>query len=154
MRLGVDVGSVRIGVAVSDPHGILATPVTTVPRDPERGPRGETGGGTGSGHDIDRLAELVAEHAVVEVVVGLPRTLRGTDGPAVAAVREFGDRLARRIEGVPVVYTDERLTTVTAHRVLAERGVSSKARRPVVDQVAAVEILQSRLDALARGDTR
>lgn len=138
VRLGVDLGTVRIGVAMSDPHGILATPVVTVSRD--------VGGGT----DLDRLAGLVVELEVVEVVVGLPRTLRGADGAAAKAAREFGDRLARRVAPVPVVYTDERLTSVTANRVLAERGVSSRARRPVVDQVAAVQILQARLDLIAR----
>ncbi len=137
VRLGVDVGTVRIGVAMSDPHGILATPVVTVSRD--------VGGGT----DLDRLAGLVVEHEVVEVVVGLPRTLRGADGAAAQAAREFGDQLARRVAPVPVVYTDERLTSVTANRVLAERGLRSRARRPVVDQVAAVQILQARLDLIA-----
>jgi putative holliday junction resolvase len=139
VRLGVDVGTVRIGVALCDPHGILATPLETVPRT------------SGSDVDIERLAALVVEHDVIEIVVGLPRTLRGQDGPAAAAARDFGDRLGRRVAPLPVVYTDERLTSVTANRVLAERGVSSRSRRPVVDQVAAVEILQSRLDALARG---
>jgi putative Holliday junction resolvase len=137
VRLGVDVGSVRVGVSISDPHGILATPVRTVTRD------------LGGGADLVEIAALVTEHEVVEVVVGLPRTLRGTDGAAVAAARLFGDALADRIAPVPVVYTDERLTTVTAHRQLAERGVRSKDRRAVVDQAAAVQILQARLDALA-----
>lgn len=139
VRLGVDVGSVRVGVAISDPHGILATPVSTLARDVERN------------SDLERLAELATEHAVVEIVVGLPRTLRGADGLAVEAARTYGAELARRVAPVPVVYVDERLTSVTANRVLAERGVRSKARRSVVDQVAAVQILQSRLDALAGG---
>ena len=137
VRLGVDVGSVRVGVAISDPYGILATPVSTVARD------------IGGGADLAEIAALVTERGVVEVVVGLPRTLKGTDGAAVAAARLFGDALADRIAPVPLVYADERLTTVTAHRRLAERGVRSKDRRAVVDQVAAVQILQSRLDALA-----
>jgi len=138
VRLGVDVGSVRVGVAISDRHGILATPVSTVTRD------------VGGAADLAEIAALVTEHEVVEVVVGLPRTLRGTDGAAVTAARGFGDALADRIAPVPVVYIDERLTTVTAHRQLAQTGVRSRDRRAVVDQAAAVQILQSRLDALAR----
>jgi putative Holliday junction resolvase len=138
VRLGVDVGSVRVGVAISDRHGILATPVSTVARD------------VGGGADLTMIAALVTDHEVVEVVVGLPRTLRGTDGAAVVAARSFGDALADRIAPVPVVYADERLTTVTAHRQLAERGVRSRDRRAVVDQAAAVQILQSRLDVIAR----
>jgi len=137
VRLGVDVGTVRVGVAMSDPSGVLATPVTTLARN--------STGGT----DLDDLAALVEEHEVVEVVVGLPRTLRGTDGPAVAAARSYGTALAERIAPIPVVYVDERLTTVSAERMLAERGVRGPRRRQVVDQVAATRILQNRLDALA-----
>jgi putative Holliday junction resolvase len=139
VRLGVDVGTVRVGVALSDPHGVLATPVTTLARNPA----GET--------DLIALAALVEEHEVVEVVVGLPRTLRGADGPAVIAARAYGDLLAARIAPVPVVYVDERLTTVSADRLLSEAGVRGKARRKVVDQVAATRILQNRLDNLAGG---
>ncbi|MET3806447.1 putative Holliday junction resolvase [Nakamurella sp. UYEF19] len=141
VRLGVDVGSVRVGVAKSDPHGILATPVVTLARDES----GQT--------DLDALRDLVLEYDVVEVVVGLPRTLRGAVGTAATAARSYGQQLAARVEPVPVVYVDERLTSVTANRVLAERGIREKARRSVVDQAAAVMILQMRLDALssARG---
>lgn len=137
VRLGVDVGSVRVGVARSDPHGILATPVATLARDGSRA------------SDLDALRDLVLELQVVEVVVGLPRTLRGAAGQAAAAARAYGDLLASRIAPVPVVYVDERLTSVTANRMLAERGIREKSRRSVVDQAAAVTILQSRLDQLA-----
>lgn len=136
VRLGVDVGTVRIGVALSDPAGILATPLATLARD------------SAGRADLDSLARLVAEHEVVEVVVGLPRTLRGEHGVAAAAAEAYGRRLARRVEPVPVVYADERLTTVTANRILRERGVPGRARRAVVDQLAAVRILQNRLDGL------
>jgi putative Holliday junction resolvase len=139
VRLGVDVGTVRVGVAMSDPHGVLATPVTTLARN--------AAGGT----DLAALAALVEEHEVVEVVVGLPRTLRGSDGPAVTAARAYGTSLAALIEPVPVVYVDERLTTVSADRQLSEAGVRGKARRKVIDQVAATRILQNRLDNLAGG---
>lgn len=137
VRLGIDVGTVRVGVAVSDPGGILATPVATLPRDVARG------------SDLDRLVALVSEYEVVEVVVGLPRTLRGTDGAAVTAARAYGDQLAVRVAPVPLVYVDERLTTVTADRMLSQRGIKGRKRRAVVDQVAAVRILQNHLDALA-----
>lgn len=137
VRLGVDVGTVRVGVARSDPHGILATPVATLARD-------ESGQS-----DLDALRDLVLEHDVVEVVVGLPRTLRGAVGLAATAARSYGDLLAARIEPVPVVYVDERLTSVTANRMLAERGIREKSRRGVIDQAAAVAILQIRLDSLS-----
>jgi putative Holliday junction resolvase len=135
VRLGVDVGSVRVGVARSDRDGILATPVVTLRRD------------TKAGADLEALAALVAEHEVVEVLVGLPRSLSGREGPAATAARAYADRLAVRIAPVPVRLVDERLTTVSAERTLAERGVRGRARRRVVDQAAAVVILQAALDA-------
>ena len=99
---------------MSDPHGVLATPVTTLARN--------AAGGT----DLAALAALVEEHEVVEVVVGLPKTLRGSDGPAVTAARAYGAALAALIAPVPVVYVDERLTTVSADRQLAEAGVRGR----------------------------
>jgi putative Holliday junction resolvase len=137
-RLGVDVGSVRVGVAISDPAPILATPLVTLSRD-ER-----------SGSDLDRLAELVVEHEVVEVVVGLPRTLAARHGKAAAIATSYARKLARRVRPVPVRLVDERLTTVSATRMLSDRGVRGKKQRAVVDQAAAVEILQTWLDGRAR----
>jgi putative Holliday junction resolvase len=136
-RLAVDVGSVRVGVALSDPGPVLATPLVTLSRD-ER-----------SGGDLDRLAELVAEHEVVEVVVGLPRTLADKHGTAAVAATAYADALRARIEPVPVRLADERLTTVSASRMLTQRGVRGRRQRAVVDQAAAVEILQAWLDARA-----
>lgn len=136
VRLGVDVGTVRVGVAVSDPAGILATPVATLARD------------TDSAGDIDEIVTLVAERGVVEVVVGLPRTLRGRDGTSAHAARRYAADLGSRIVPVPVVLVDERMTSVQANRILAERRVPGRSRRAVVDQIAAVEILQTRLDEL------
>ncbi|MDQ3903896.1 MAG: Holliday junction resolvase RuvX [Actinomycetota bacterium] len=134
--LGVDVGEVRIGVALSDPDGILATPLVTLSRD------------RSGGKDLDELAMMVAEHEVVEVVVGLPRTLAGRDGPAARAAADYARALAVRLGSrVAVRLTDERLTTVSATRMLAERGVRGRKQRAVVDQAAAVEILQGWLDA-------
>lgn len=133
----MDVGSVRVGVALSDPAPLLATPLVTLSRD-ERG-----------GRDVDQLAELVNEHEVVEVVVGLPRTLAGRTGTAAELALAYADELAARITPVPVRLADERLTTVTAARMLSQRGVKGRKQRAVVDQAAAVEILQGWLDARA-----
>jgi putative Holliday junction resolvase len=132
-RLGVDVGTVRIGVAVSDPDGILATPVETVRR--ER-----------SGRHLRRLSALVEELGVVEVVVGLPRTLADRAGTSAQDAVEVADGLAGRIAPVPVRLADERLTTVVAQRSLREAGVRAQAQRGVIDQAAAVGILQGWLD--------
>lgn len=136
-RLGVDVGAVRVGVALSDPEGLLATPLVTLRRD-ER-----------DGTDLQQLADLVTEYEVVEVVVGLPRTLAGRTGPAALAASDYAAALAGRLD-VPVRMTDERLSTVHATRVLAERGVRGRKQRAVVDQAAAVTILQGVLDAARR----
>ena len=135
MRIGVDVGLARVGVAVSDRDGLLATPVATLLRD--------VAGGT----DLAELARLVLERQAVEVVVGLPRTLAGEEGAAAAGARAYADDLARRIAPVPVRLVDERLTTVLAERHLRDQGVRARDQRAVVDQVAAVAILQSALDA-------
>lgn len=131
VRVGIDPGDSRIGVARSDPTGFLATPVETVAR--------------GSG-DVRRIAKIVTEAEAVEVVVGLPRSLKGGEGPSAAKVRQFTDRLARRIAPVPVRLVDERMTTVSAESVLREQGRKGQKRRAVVDQVAAVVILQHALD--------
>jgi len=135
------VGSVRVGIAASDPDGILATPVETVAR--------AAGGGQDTA-DLRRIRTIVAEYEAVEVVVGLPQTLRGEHGRAAVLATEYAERLRRAVAPVPVRLSDERLTTVTASRVLAERGVRGKRQRAVVDQLAAVAILQGWLDARAR----
>lgn len=133
-RLGIDVGSVRIGVAVSDPDAILATPVETIARDRR------------SGKHLRRLRRLVDDHQAVEVVVGLPRTLADRAGSSARDAVELADRLADQISPVPVRLADERFTTVTAQRSLREAGVRAKAQRSMIDQVAAVGILQNWLD--------
>ena len=132
-RLGVDVGTVRIGVAVSDPDGILATPVETVRRESR-------------GAHLRRLAELAGELQVIEVVVGLPRTLANRAGASAKDAVDLADALARRLDPVPVRLADERLTTVSAARSLREAGVRAKEQRGKIDQAAAVAILQGWLD--------
>jgi putative Holliday junction resolvase len=130
-RLGIDPGDARIGVARSDPSGFLATPVETVRR--------------GKG-DLSRIARLVRDEEAVEVVVGLPRSLSGGEGPAALKVREFARQLAVRVAPVPVRLQDERLTTLSAEAMLRDRGKKGAERRAVVDQAAAVLILQHALD--------
>ncbi|AHC25401.1 Holliday junction resolvase RuvX [Mycolicibacterium neoaurum] len=132
-RLGVDVGTVRIGVASSDPDGIMATPLETVKR--ER-----------TGRHLRRLVALVQENGVVEVIVGLPRTLADRSGSSARDAVEMADKLAELIAPVPVRLADERLTTVSAQRALRDAGVRAKNQRAMVDQVAAVGILQTWLD--------
>ena len=132
-RLGVDVGTVRIGVATSDPDGILATPVETVRRDR-------------SDKHVRRLAQLADELEAVEVVVGLPRTLADRSGSSARDAIELAEQLARRIAPTPVRLSDERLTTVSAQRSLRDAGIRAKGQRAMIDQAAAVGILQNWLD--------
>lgn len=132
-----------MGVSRSDPDGILATPLVTLARDLTAAPDAVPS-------DLAELAALVAEHEAVAVVVGLPVNLAGKHGPAAVHVKAYADRLVDVIAPVPVTLTDERMSTVVASRRLAERGVRGKRQRAVVDQAAAVEILQSWLDAQRR----
>lgn len=131
--LGLDLGARRIGVALSDSAGTVATPYEVVQRSGDRG------------RDHARIATLVDETAAERVVVGLPLSLDGTVGPAAAGVLDEIDELRGALT-VPVVTQDERLTTVTAERRLREMQVKGKARRRVVDKVAAAVLLQAWLD--------
>jgi putative holliday junction resolvase len=135
--LAVDVGTRRLGVAVSDPTGTVASPLTTVPR---RTPA----------EDAKALAALAGEHAATTVVVGLPVTLAGREGPAAKAVRAWLDELAALLPELDLQLADERLSTVAAERALVGGGVRRRARREVVDQVAASVFLQTWLDARRR----
>jgi len=132
-RLGIDVGTVRVGVSVSDPDGILATPVETIRRE------------RGTGH-VRRLAALVRELEVVEVVIGLPRTLGDRAGSSADDAVAVAEALATRITPVPIRMADERLTTVSAARSLRETGMRAREQRSMIDQAAAVAILQGWLD--------
>jgi putative pre-16S rRNA nuclease len=131
--LGLDLGTKRIGVAVSDRSGTIASPLTVIER------------GRSQRADHAQIAELVRAEEIDCVVVGLPISLSGDAGPAARAARSEAEALAT-VVGVPVESHDERLTTVTAERSLAEAGVRGPARRQVVDKVAAAVILQSWLD--------
>jgi putative holliday junction resolvase len=147
-RLAVDVGSVRVGVAVCDPDGVLASPLETVPRQRTVPPLATESHRPPT--DLARIAELVRDLDVVEVVVGLPVTLAGREGQAAALSRDYAAQLATLIDPVPVVLTDERMSTAAAARRLSERGVRGRRQRAVVDQAAAVEILQTWLDSRRR----
>jgi putative holliday junction resolvase len=136
VRLAIDVGSVRVGVARSDPDALLATPVATLPR---------------GGSDLDDICGLVADLDVVEVVVGLPRSLSGRESHAAAAAREYARALVTRLrdrrQATDVRLVDERLSTVAAERAMRAAGRNGRQQRAVVDQAAAVVILQHAIDA-------
>ena len=132
--LGVDVGTVRVGLALSDLTGTLASPLETLRRAKNHS-------------DLDRLAALVAEHEVTEVVVGEPVHLSGASGASAQDANDYAQELADRIPDVPVILIDERLSTVTAASHLREGGIDSRKQRAVIDQAAAVVILQQFLDS-------
>lgn len=133
VRLGIDVGKVRIGVSRSDLHGMLATPVETVQRSKDAA-------------DRRRISEIVTELGVFEIIVGLPLALSGAQTASTADAVGFAEALVAELD-VPVRLVDERLSTVSAHSALRAAGKNSKSARPVVDQVAATIILQHALDA-------
>lgn len=129
-RLAVDWGRARIGVAACDPDGLLAHPVQTVPNDQ---------------HAIQRLTELVAEYEPIEVLLGMPIDLAGRQGVAAQQMAGIADLLAARLP-VPLRVVDERLSTASASRKLADSGWSVRQRRGIVDQAAAVDILDQALE--------
>jgi putative Holliday junction resolvase len=138
VRLAVDVGTVRVGVARCDPHGILASPVETVPR--------------GDG-DLDRLLALVADHNTIEVLVGLPVAMSGRETASTADARAVAQALANRLAAIgdtPVRMVDERLTTVSAQGQLHASGRGTREGRRVIDQVAAVIMLEHALETERR----
>lgn len=130
VRLGVDVGTARVGIARCDPDGMLATPLETVPRNDAA---------------VERIVQLIVEHDAREVLVGLPLNLRGEDTASTADARAFAGAVAAA-SVVPVRLVDERLSTVSAHAALRQSGRSQKSSRRIVDQVAAVILLQAALD--------
>ena len=131
--LGLDVGDVRIGVALSDPLGFTAQRLTVLER-------------AGLAQDLETLCRLVERHGVAAVVVGLPLTMRGERGPQAQKVAAFCEALRKRLT-VPVELIDERLTTVQGTRALQETGTRGRKRKAMIDQVAAQLILQQFLDA-------
>ncbi|MBT2531452.1 Holliday junction resolvase RuvX [Arthrobacter sp. ISL-48] len=138
IKLGVDVGTVRVGVAVCDPDAILATPLKTLDRNPKKN------------SDVRVIASIAEELGAVQVIVGLPRTMKGEEHASARMATEYARLLASELEtrglDVPVNLVDERLSSVSAHRNLHEAGMSSRNHRKVVDQVAAAGILQHAID--------
>jgi putative Holliday junction resolvase len=136
VRLGVDVGTVRVGVAASDPDAIMAFPVETV----QRGPG-----------DVERVAAIASERAAIRVFVGLPRTLKGREGTSAEHAWAFARRLAE-LTDAEVRLVDERFSTTTAASALRSAGRSARQQRQVIDQAAAVVILESALDIDRQGN--
>lgn len=136
--LGIDLGSKRIGIAVSDRTGTIASPLTVLQRS----------GSTRRDHEA--IAKLVVEEEAELLVVGLPLNMNGTAGPAAKAAVKEAEALAT-VVGVPVITFDERRTTVTADHALMEARIGAKARRQLVDKVAAAVLLQTWLDSRAGG---
>lgn len=133
--VGVDLGSRRVGLALSDPSGVVATPHTVIERSGDRAT------------DHRAIVAVAREADADRIVVGLPLSLRGDAGPAARAVLEEVEALRAQAEGMTVVTHDERLTTASAERGLREAGVGGRARRAVIDKVAAAVLLQSYLDS-------
>lgn len=131
--LGIDLGSKRIGVAVSDRSGTIASPLLVLQRSRSRR------------HDLEELARIARDEEVEMIVVGLPLTMAGEHGPAARAATAEAERLASVVD-VPVELHDERLTTVTADRRMIEADLRAPERRKVVDKIAAAIMLQSWLD--------
>ncbi len=130
--LGIDYGDVRVGLAVSDQLGFLAHPLETIHRkqtDP-----------------IERIAEVITERQIAKMILGLPLRLDGTEGPAAEKVRAFATLLKKRVPNVPLEFIDESYSTIDAQKQLHEAGRNTKNSKPVIDQAAAVVILQSYLD--------
>ncbi len=138
VKLGVDVGTVRVGLSACDPDGILATPIRTLSRDVKKN------------SDVGVIVKQAAERGAVQIFVGLPRTLKGQEGPSARMAADYALLLAEAIGraglDVPVNLIDERLSTVSAHRSLHEAGLSGKDHRKVVDQLAAAGILQHAIE--------
>ena len=132
--LALDLGQARIGVAVSDLLGWTARPVAIIKARP-------------TDKAVARIKEFVKQYEVRTVVIGMPYNMDGTEGPQATWTRQFGQRLARAIKGVTIVYEDERLTTVESDSLLMESGVRSRKRKERRDKIAAALILQSYLES-------
>ena len=132
--MGLDVGSKTIGLALSDRHHIIATPLSTINR-------------TKFKVDGKKLAELITEHQVIALVIGLPMNMDGTEGPRCESVRQFATNLLEVVD-IPVFFWDERLSTMAVTRTMIEADMSRQRRKQVVDKAAASYILQGVLDRL------
>lgn len=136
IRLACDVGSARIGLARSDPQGILAVPLDAVQASPQA---------------VDAILAVVDEYEPIEILVGLPMSMNGAEGPAAQRVRDWADALAARTS-TPIRLVDERLSTVQAQRGLHAAGRTTRTSRSVIDSASAVILLQADLDAERAAD--
>ncbi|MFZ1362260.1 MAG: Holliday junction resolvase RuvX [Candidatus Nanopelagicales bacterium] len=146
VRLGIDVGAARIGVARSDIEGTLAVPVETIHLTKSSAAKA----GKGVQHTtnpIEQIGRLIAEYEVLEVLVGNPLGLSGREGKAAELARDFAQKVAQANPDTPVILLDERLSTVQAQQNLHSAGISTRQGRSMIDQAAAVIILQTALDA-------
>lgn len=134
----MDVGQRRIGIALSDPLGLFAQGYSVLERSQSLN------------RDLEYLSGVIARETVEGIVIGLPKNMNGTEGPMAEKVRDFGRRLEEKT-GLPVIFWDERLTTLAAERTLLEADLSRKKRKQKIDQVAAVFILQNYLDYRGKG---
>ena len=126
--LGIDYGDARFGIAATDPFGILAHPVETID--------------VRKDDPVERIAVLVAERGIKQLILGLPLNLDGEEGPAAEKVRKFAEKLTARLPELPLVFIDETMTTVDAAEKLREVGRNAKKQKAIIDQAAAVEILR------------
>lgn len=133
VRIGVDVGTVRVGVSRCDPEGILTMPVETLIRSSDLS-------------DLRRLADIALEHDAIEFIVGLPRHLRGGEGVSAKGARKYARRIKKLVPGIRVAMVDERLTSNQAHARLRASGIPENDHRGVIDQVAAQIILEQALE--------
>jgi putative Holliday junction resolvase len=130
--IGLDIGDRRIGIAISDPLGITAAGLETIER-------------TNTEKDVNKIADIAKRINAVEIVIGLPKNMDGTEGEQAQKSQSFGKKLAR-VTGLPIIYEDERLTTISAIRTLTLQGVKTGKRKDLVDMQAAAIILQKYLD--------
>ncbi|MDD6282584.1 MAG: Holliday junction resolvase RuvX [Oribacterium sp.] len=138
--LGLDYGSRTVGVAISDPTGLIAQPLKTITRERESMLR----------KTLSEIQEIVREYAVDRIVLGLPFNMDDTEGERARKTREFREKLSLRTE-VPIIFMDERLTTVAAQEILDDSGIPRSEQKKVIDQVAAGLILQTYLDDVRNG---
>jgi putative Holliday junction resolvase len=131
VRLGIDWGRARIGVAACDREAILCFPVETIPAKAD---------------PIARLRDLVREYQPIELILGMPKTLAGADGPAVEFIRGIAAQIQRAMPDLPLRLVDERLSTVSASTLLRQAGRDSRGQRSIIDQAAAVVILEKAIE--------
>ena len=134
--LGLDIGEKTIGVAVCDPLGYTAQGVTTIKR-------------KNKAADIEEIKKICTEYGVESIVIGLPKNMNGTIGPQGEKIMNLGEVIKNNVE-LPIIFWDERLTTVAAHRVMLEADLSRNKRKKIVDKLAAMYILQGYLDSIAK----